>query len=158
VRRLLEYQKYKAAGEELGRMDILDREVFCRRARLEQIPLGTARSAWWRSRSSSWSRRWIARSRTPEIVVPHQVIVDRISLGEAIASLVDRLKKEPRTLVPRGARRLPRAPEDRGDLPGAAGDVQAGLIRVWQDESEDILISARDPDNLAPTDIKDDYA
>src|SRR5512142_539950 len=32
VRRLLEYQKYRAAGEELGNRDILDRTVFTRRA------------------------------------------------------------------------------------------------------------------------------
>src|SRR5574341_2434600 len=31
VRRLLEYQKYKAAGEELGRHRLLDRDVFTRR-------------------------------------------------------------------------------------------------------------------------------
>src|SRR5512134_4206233 len=36
VRRLLEYQKYKAAGEELGGRDILDRTVFVRRARAER--------------------------------------------------------------------------------------------------------------------------
>src|ERR687887_1125673 len=34
VRRLLEYQKYKAAAEELGGHDILERDVFVRRARL----------------------------------------------------------------------------------------------------------------------------
>ncbi len=33
VRRLLEYQKYKAAAEELGRHDLLDRDVFARRLR-----------------------------------------------------------------------------------------------------------------------------
>ena len=33
VRRLLEYQKYKEAAEELGRHDILDRDVFARRVR-----------------------------------------------------------------------------------------------------------------------------
>src|SRR5512138_1187990 len=36
VRRLLEYQKYKAAGEELGNRDILDRSVFTRRVRAER--------------------------------------------------------------------------------------------------------------------------
>ena len=39
VRRLLEYQKYKAAAEELGRHDILDRDVFTRRARTPRIAL-----------------------------------------------------------------------------------------------------------------------
>ncbi len=36
VRRLLEYQKYRAAAEELGSRDILDRTVFTRRARAER--------------------------------------------------------------------------------------------------------------------------
>jgi segregation and condensation protein A len=38
VRRLLEYQKYKAAAEELGRHDVLDRDVFARRARADRPP------------------------------------------------------------------------------------------------------------------------
>jgi segregation and condensation protein A len=38
VRRLLEYQKYRAAAEELGRHDILDRDVFARRVRAERLP------------------------------------------------------------------------------------------------------------------------
>ena len=38
VRRLLEYQKYRAAAEELGRHDILDRDVFARRARVARLP------------------------------------------------------------------------------------------------------------------------
>src|SRR5512137_207724 len=37
VRRLLEYQKYKAAAEELGRHDILDRDVFARRVQPARI-------------------------------------------------------------------------------------------------------------------------
>jgi len=36
VRRLLEYQKYRAAAEELGRHDILERDVFARKARAER--------------------------------------------------------------------------------------------------------------------------
>src|SRR5512133_1691555 len=36
VKRLLEYQKYKAAGEELGSRDILERTVFVRRVRPER--------------------------------------------------------------------------------------------------------------------------
>jgi segregation and condensation protein A len=38
VRRLLEYQKYREAAEELGRHDILDRDVFARRVRSPSIP------------------------------------------------------------------------------------------------------------------------
>ncbi len=38
VRRLLEYQKYKAAAEELARHDILDRDVFARKVRTPAVP------------------------------------------------------------------------------------------------------------------------
>ena len=38
VRRLLEYQKYKEAAEDLGRHDILDRDVFARRVRAPGLP------------------------------------------------------------------------------------------------------------------------
>ncbi|HVP69324.1 MAG TPA: segregation/condensation protein A [Anaeromyxobacteraceae bacterium] len=38
VRRLLEYQKYREAAMELGRHDILDRDVFTRRARAPRLP------------------------------------------------------------------------------------------------------------------------
>ena len=38
VRRLLEYQKYREAAGELGRHDILDRDVFARRARAPRLP------------------------------------------------------------------------------------------------------------------------
>ena len=39
VRRLLEYQKYKDAAEQLVNNDLLDREVFTRRVQHEAVPL-----------------------------------------------------------------------------------------------------------------------
>lgn len=39
VKRLLEYQKYKAAAEQLIQQDILDRDVFPRQVVVEEIPL-----------------------------------------------------------------------------------------------------------------------
>lgn len=39
VRRLLEYQKYRAVAEQLGAQPILDRDVFPRRVVLEEVPL-----------------------------------------------------------------------------------------------------------------------
>ncbi len=40
VRRLLEYQKYRAAADQLLQADILERTVFVRKVRVEQVPLG----------------------------------------------------------------------------------------------------------------------
>ncbi len=39
VRRLLEYQKYKLAGEQLGSYDILERTVFTRRVPVQEVPM-----------------------------------------------------------------------------------------------------------------------
>jgi segregation and condensation protein A len=39
VRRLLQYQKYRAAADELGARPILDRDTFPRRVRAEEVPL-----------------------------------------------------------------------------------------------------------------------
>lgn len=39
VRRLLEYQKYRAAADQLAKNDILDRDVFPRRVAVEEVPL-----------------------------------------------------------------------------------------------------------------------
>src|SRR5690606_16028535 len=39
VRRLLEYQKYKAAAEDLARQDLLGREVFTRPVKAAEVPL-----------------------------------------------------------------------------------------------------------------------
>ena len=64
VRRLLEYQKYKAAGEEaLGERDILERTVFARKVRV--MDRGRGRRGSPTSRSSSSSRRSIVRSSMP---------------------------------------------------------------------------------------------
>ena len=39
VRRLLEYQKYRHAAEQLAKNDLLDREVFARKVTHEEVPL-----------------------------------------------------------------------------------------------------------------------
>lgn len=159
VRRLLEYQKYKAAAEELGRMDILDREVFTRRARVEQIPFGEGEIGLVEVSVFKLVEALDRALRTAKIEVPHQVIVDRISLGEAIAGVIERLRKEPRTtffVLLEGA-------EERQKIVvtflALLEMCKLGLIRVYQEEGEgDILVSARDPEALSPADVKDDYS
>jgi segregation and condensation protein A len=96
VRRLLEYQKYKAAGEELGGRDILDRTVFARRVRAERLagpegPEGLADVSVFKliealSRALEHAR--------PETV--HEVATDRLTITDAIARVADVLRLQRR--------------------------------------------------------------
>lgn len=158
VRRLLEYQKYKAAGEELGRADLLDREVFTRRTRMDQIPLLEGEIGLVEVSVFKLVEALSRALETARVHVPHQVIVDRISLGEAISSLVERLKTEPRTSFLTVLGDLAERQKIVVTFLALLEMCKLGLIRVYQEEGQDdILISAKDPESLSPADIKDDY-
>lgn len=158
VKRLLEYQKYKAAGEELGRADLLDREVFTRRARADQIPLSEGEVGLVEVSVFKLVQALDDTLRNAKIHVPHQVIVDRISLGEAISTLVERLKSEPRTSFHTVLGEVADRQKIVVTFLALLEMCKLGLIRVYQEvELGDILISAKDPDSLEPSEIKDDY-
>jgi len=158
VKRLLEYQKYKDAGEELGRMDILDRVVFTRRVRAEQIPLSEGEIGLVEVSVFKLVEALDRALKLARLEVPHQVIVDRISLGDAISSLVDRLKKEPRTSFTAVLEGVGERQKIVVTFLALLEMCKLGLIRIYQEEGQDdILISARDPDALTPVDVKDEY-
>jgi segregation and condensation protein A len=92
VRRLLEYQKYRAAGEDLGRHDILDRDVFTRRAR--PIPLPQPEGPEGLADVSVLKLiealdRAIKNAR-PEL--EREVLTDRLSISHAISKVAEILK------------------------------------------------------------------
>jgi segregation and condensation protein A len=92
VRRLLEYQKYKAAGEELGGRDILDRTVFVRRARAERPaspegPEGLADVSVFKLIEAL--DRALAHAR-PDTA--HEIHTDRLTISDAIARVADVLR------------------------------------------------------------------
>jgi segregation and condensation protein A len=92
VRRLLEYQKYKAAAEELARHDILDRDVFARRARADRPPApegpdGLAEVSVFRLvEALDRALQGIEGDRRQEIAV------DRLSITDAIGRIADVLR------------------------------------------------------------------
>jgi segregation and condensation protein A len=93
VRRLLEYQKYKAAAEELSRHDILDRDVFARRARAERPrppegPEGLADVSAFQLVEAL--DRALARAR-PELA--REVAGDRLSITDAIGRVAEVLRR-----------------------------------------------------------------
>jgi segregation and condensation protein A len=92
VRRLLVYQKYKAAGAELGERDILDRTVFTRRARSERPqvadgPEGLADVSVFKLIEAL--DRALKNAR-PETQV--EILADRLSITDAIARVVEALR------------------------------------------------------------------
>ncbi len=92
VRRLLEYQKYKEAGEMLFRQDILSRDVFIRRARPAQPPradgLGLVEIDVYRLIQALDA---VLKRIGPEL--RHEVVRDRVSISDAIHSLLERLER-----------------------------------------------------------------
>ncbi len=96
VRRLLEYQKYRAAGEELGSRDILDRTVFTRRVRVERPaspdgPEGLADVSVFKLIEAL--DRALAHAK-PETV--REVVTDRLSITDAISRVADVLRLQRR--------------------------------------------------------------
>jgi len=92
VRRLLEYQKYKAAGEELGERDILERTVFVRKVRVERPaaaegPEGLADVSVFKLIEAL--DRALKHAR-PEHT--HEVVTDRLTISDAIARVADVLR------------------------------------------------------------------
>ncbi len=92
VRRLLDYQKYKDAAEQLARQDILDRDVFPRRVPVEAVPIPEEEVG---LQEFSVLKLIEALDRVLERLAPklqHEVVREKVSITEAIQRLVERLK------------------------------------------------------------------
>jgi len=162
VRRLLEYQKYRAAAEELGGRDILDRAVFTRRARPERPappegPEGLADVSVFKLVEAL--ARAIEKAR-PETA--HEVATDRLTISDAISRVAEVLRERRRLT-------LSELLSGSGDRPHGRTSVIATflallemarlkLLRIWQppvDEDgvgSEIFVEARDTlgDDLPP--------
>ncbi|RMG11594.1 MAG: segregation/condensation protein A [Deltaproteobacteria bacterium] len=96
VRRLLEYQKYKEAGEALGSYDILDRDVFVRTARPGPLPpeegdLGLREVSVFKLIEAL--DRVLAEAKED---LAHEVRLERASVSERIAALVEEMRRRER--------------------------------------------------------------
>jgi len=98
VRRLLEYQKYKDAAARFAALPQLGRDVFVRLAR-EELPLAADQIAYFKSPELSVYRlielmAGVLAAR--KIEIPHEVFVERLSIGDRISVIADRLRLEER--------------------------------------------------------------
>jgi len=96
VRRLLEYQKYKDAALTFAQLPTLGRDVFVRQAR-EELPLAADDAAYFKSPELSVYRLIELMAKVLQarkIEIPHEVFVERLSIGDRISVIADRLKLE----------------------------------------------------------------
>jgi segregation and condensation protein A len=94
VRRLLEYQKYKDAAEQLAMQDILDRDVFPRRVPVEAVPIPEEEVG---LQEFSVLKLIEALDRVLERLTPklqHEVVREKVSLSEAILRIAERLRAQ----------------------------------------------------------------
>jgi len=89
VRRLLEYQKYKQAAQELGASPVLGRDVFLRGAPAPAVdgPAELAQVSVFKLFDAF--QKMLGRAQQ---TAEHHIDVDRISISERILQLIDRLK------------------------------------------------------------------
>lgn len=92
VRRLLEYQKYKAAADSLLQADILDRTVFTRKVRHEQVPLDPDEIG---LQELSIYKLIEALDRVLKALEPkkqHEVMRERLSLTQAMYNIAAKVR------------------------------------------------------------------
>lgn len=143
VRRLLEYQKYKAAAETLASQDILDRDVFPRRVRLDAIPLEEGELGLREVSVFKLIEALDAVLRTASQEVQHEVIRDRVSLSDAIHQIADRL----RAGGPVRFFALFEGQRQRQQIVitflALLEMAKLRLVRIHQEDGEEIVVSAR---------------
>jgi segregation and condensation protein A len=167
VRRLLEYQKYKEAGAELGSRDILDRTVFVRRVRPERPmspdgPEGLADVSVFKLIEAL--DRALAHA-TPEKA--HEVLTDRLTITDAISRVADVLRLQRRATFEELLSGPSEARHTRADVIATFLAIlemaKLKLIRIYQASLDDagpggeILVEARDTlgDDTVPSDTED---
>jgi segregation and condensation protein A len=158
VRRLLEYQKYKHAAEELASHDLLDRNVFARRVAMEPVPraeddLGLVEVSIFKL-IEALDR--VLKNAAPEI--QHEVVLDRVTISESIQRIADRLRGGGRVsffALFEGARTRQRIVVTFLAL---LEMCKLRLIRVTQ-EGDEICVEARGSAlaDSTPTEVQDDY-
>ncbi len=163
VRRLLEYQKYKEAAQQLAGADLLDRDVFPRRVRMDRVPLDAEEIG---VQEISVFKLIEALDRVLKALEPkfqHEVVRDRLSLSDAIHSLADKLRGQGRI----GFLTLFEGHRTRSQVIVTFLAVlemcKLRLIRVFQGEdNEDLFVTAREGALDAfgsdkPAEVTDEY-
>ena len=160
VRRLLEYQKYKAAAGVLGEQDLLDRDVFPRRAPPEAPTAPETVDGLVEISVFKLIEAFNEVMARAKVEIPHEVLVERASISDAIAQLADKLRATAQLRF----FELFEGQVDRGSLVvtflAILEMTRLKLIKILQEEvAGDIIIrtASGEPLDVAP-EVTDDYA
>lgn len=159
VRRLLEYQKYKEAAETLGRQDILERDVFCRKVSAEEIPIPDEEVG---LMEISVYKLIEALDRVLKDAAPqfkHEVVRERVSLSEAIQKIAEQLRAAEQLSFFALFEGVRSRQQVVITFLAMLEMVKLKLIRIFQEEgSEDILLSPKGDalSNLTPPEVVED--
>nr|WP_216611738.1 segregation/condensation protein A [Myxococcus xanthus] len=163
VRRLLEYQKYKDAAEQLATQDLLGRDVFARNVPVEAVPIPEEEVG---LQEFSVLKLVEALDRVLERLQPklqHEVVRERVTLSEAILRVVERLRPHGQVLFESlfTEEETPSRQEVVITFLAILEMVKRRLIRVVQDEPLGPILLLPNGDaleKLAPTEVDDsDY-
>ncbi len=163
VRRLLEYQKYKDAAEQLATQDLLGRDVFARNVPVEAVPIPDDEVG---LQEFSVLKLVEALDRVLERLQPklqHEVVRERVTLSEAILRVVERLRPDGQVLFESlfSEEETPSRQEVVITFLAILEMVKRRLIRVVQDEPMGPILLLPNGDaleKLAPTEVDDsDY-
>lgn len=92
VRRLLEYQKYKEAAEQLGRQDLLERDVFTRKVPVEKIAIPEEEVGLVEVSVYKLIEALDRVLQTAEPQFKHEVVREQLSLPDAVQRIVVKLR------------------------------------------------------------------
>lgn len=158
VRRLLEYQKYRQAAEDLARQDLLGREVFTRQHRFVPVepPEGELGL-----REVSVFKLVEALDRVLKNLKPetkHQVVLERVSIGDAISKIAEVLRSRPEIGFFELFEGMVERHQVIATFLGLLEMVRLKLVRVVQEEQgEEILIRATGSLGDDEIDYTDDF-
>lgn len=163
VRRLLDYQKYKDAAEQLATQDLLGRDVFTRNVPVEAVPIPEEEVG---LQEFSVLKLVEALDRVLERLQPklqHEVVRERVTLSEAILRVVERLRPHGQVLFESlfTEEETPSRQEVVITFLAILEMVKRRLIRVVQDEPMGPILLLPNGDaleKLAPKEVDDsDY-
>ena len=161
VRRLLEYQKYKDAARMFAAFPTLGRDVFVRQAK-EDLPLAADDAAYFKSPELSVYRLielMASVLKSKKIEIPHEVFVERLSIGDRISVIADRLKVEERITFTSLFEDLQQFDRHRV-VPTFLAVLEMAklkLIRVHQPERHSEIYISRSAEPAAPEGVSFDY-
>ncbi|MBU8894688.1 segregation/condensation protein A [Corallococcus sp. H22C18031201] len=161
VRRLLEYQKYKDAAEHLSMQDLLGRDVFARSVPVEAVPIPEEEVG---LQEFSVLKLIEALDRVLERLTPkvqHEVVLERVSLSEAILRVAEHLRKSEQATFESLFTEQTSRQEVIITFIGILEMVKRRLIKVYQEEPLGPILLMPNGDaleRLVPTEVDEsDY-